>query len=320
MKAILIGLAAAALVLTAHAGSYSRPTSMSYDGRLVVAQQSGEVLVDGELAFTVPTEAIQESGLVGVLADGTDIYVFYYTPEHEGRISRFDSAYQETVLYAMPNSPGYGHVGGGLVIRDGSLYAGVGSQFPNENAQDPTVPWGKVIRIDLATGEASIYASGFRNPFTMATDGRNIYVNDVGEAAFEEVDLLVEGGNYGWPECEGACGTYIDPIYQYAHAPLPYAAITGGAFYHGTYYFADMVLGWVATMDGVVAEDVGPLIDLDVWGGTLYGLSITGGIVPVLTPVGGETLLPPPVTAVPVATPVKGPLPRLPRTGSGGSG
>ena len=78
---------------------------------------------------------------------------------------------------------------------------------------------GKILRINpdgsiptdnpffsTATGvNRAIWALGLRNPFTFAFQpgtGR-IFINDVGQSAWEEINDGVAGANYGWPECEG---------------------------------------------------------------------------------------------------------------------
>src|SRR5262249_7602042 len=92
-----------------------------------------------------------------------------------------------------------------------------------------------------------IYALGFRNPFTFAVQlgTGTIFVNDVGQNAWEEIDKLTAGGNYGWNKSEGFAatvppaglgpGTYQDPQLAYAHSGGPAGgglAIRGGAFYN----------------------------------------------------------------------------------------
>src|SRR5207253_580737 len=88
------------------------------------------------------------------------------------------------------------------------------------------------VGVSGARGE--IWALGFRNPFTFAVQpgtGR-IFVNDVGAGAFEEVDDLGKGLNYGWPMFEGPSNApgFVSPIAFYSHNGQP-AAITGGTFY-----------------------------------------------------------------------------------------
>jgi uncharacterized repeat protein (TIGR03806 family) len=146
------------------------------------------------------------------------------------------------------------------------------------NGQRPTTMLGKMLRIDVgaasstsytvpstnpffdagnagdrcpAAGRASgncpeIYALGFRNPWRWSFDRVNgeLWVADVGQGDWEEVDQVTLGGNYGWRCREGAhdfnsggtagCGAggLIDPVAEYSHAVG--VSITGGYVYRGT--------------------------------------------------------------------------------------
>jgi glucose/arabinose dehydrogenase len=184
------------------------------------------------------------------------------------------------------------HQGGDLQFgRDGFLYVSVGDAHSfegsgknNHAAQDLGVPNGKILRITTSGAPApgnpfmgagsvrcgktggtvngpdcqEIYAYGFRNPFRISLDpnssGTRILVDDVGENTTEEIDVLQEGGNFGWPMCEGPCGRsgLIDPVFSYSHSGGG-GAITGGAIvpngigwpapYPGAYLFGDYVRG-----------------------------------------------------------------------------
>jgi glucose/arabinose dehydrogenase len=123
-----------------------------------------------------------------------------------------------------------------------------------------------------------VYASGFRNPFRFTIDARDdaIYAFDVGGGAWEEINKVVAGGDYGHPQREGLCdgaayclpgeeyfGTglspqgYHEPLYSYKHTEYHNdsdAAVIGGAFYtgnaypseyHGNLFFADYARGWI---------------------------------------------------------------------------
>ncbi|MFB6189263.1 MAG: sorbosone dehydrogenase family protein [Halapricum sp.] len=116
------------------------------------------------------------------------------------------------------------------------------------------------------TGLDEIYAWGFRNPWRMSFDQGDLFVADVGQSKYEEVDLVQSGGNYGWNVREGThcykaddCpsetpdGTPLrDPIVEYSHSgDMPRGrAVIGGYRYHGsafpdlqgTYVFADWAL------------------------------------------------------------------------------
>ena len=174
--------------------------------------------------------------------------------------------------------------------------------------------FGKVLRInrdssiptdnpflDRTTGvNRSIWALGLRNPFTTAfqrSTGR-LYINDVGEKAYEEINQGMAGANYGWPTVEGAATdpAFTNPVYFYGHLGEA-CAITGGAFYepdvvsfpsahYRKYFFADYCAGWIKRFNpgtGAVTNFatgiVGP-VDLKVGpDGALYYLARNGGQV-----------------------------------------
>jgi Glucose / Sorbosone dehydrogenase len=116
----------------------------------------------------------------------------------------------------------------------------------------------------------TIWARGLRNPFTTAfqrSSGR-LFINDVGEVTFEEINEGAPGANYGWPIAEGPSSnpSHTDPLHFYGHSLG--CAITGGAFYesavmafpsgyHGDYFYADYCGGWIRRFDPVTGTDSG---------------------------------------------------------------
>ncbi len=193
-------------------------------------------------------------------------YVFYTlgSPNRD-RLSRFTAnasltgtvAGSELVLYQDPQDANAEHHGGAINFgNDGKLYFTTGEHFTASNSQLLNNPRGKIHRINkdgtIPTDNPfydgsgpnvdSIWALGLRNPYRAYYDaptGR-FFVGDVGgndnSTAKEEVDLGVAGANYGWPNCEGACGApYTDPIYAYPHNGRD-ACVTGGFVYHGTQF------------------------------------------------------------------------------------
>ena len=170
-----------------------------------------------------------------------------------------DPASEEVLLQiAQPRS---NHNGGDLAFGPaGLLYAsfgdGGGGGDPGENAQNTTNILGTVLRIDVdagapyqipsdnpfaggglcdlgsGTGECpEIYAWGLRNPWRMSFDSitGELWLGDVGQGDWEEVDRVVLGGNYGWNDREGAhcfdppsaCATnFQEPVSEYDHLSL----------------------------------------------------------------------------------------------------
>ncbi|HEX5132028.1 MAG TPA: PQQ-dependent sugar dehydrogenase [Candidatus Krumholzibacteria bacterium] len=200
----------------------------------------------------------------------------------------------EEILIDLPQATVF-HNGGQIAFGpDGLLYIGIGEDLSGPAAQDLTDLRGSILRIDVDVpggiamapmyevpvdnpfvGNTSgyreeIYAYGFRNPWRFSIDhySGELWVADVGEDTYEEIDLVTKGGNYGWPYLEGpacldaiACaseGPFADPFYYYDHSEG--IAVIGGQRYWGRhtpelaglYIFADYAGGkvWALRYDG----------------------------------------------------------------------
>jgi uncharacterized repeat protein (TIGR03806 family) len=187
-----------------------------------------------------------------------------------------------TVVIPGFGQPATNHNGGGIAFgKDGFLYLGFGDGGGGEdgfhNGQTTTGFFSKVLRIDVDSpsggkqygipdgnpyknggGEPAVFARGFRNPFRLSIDRdtNDLWVGDVGQNTFEEIDAKVKvGGNYGWPCREGMhdslaplvnppnagdpakCppGTLglVDPVAEHKHTPANSRSITGGVVYRG---------------------------------------------------------------------------------------
>jgi len=304
------------------------------DGRLFVAEKAGRLRIvkNGELLQTpflsLAVDTFGDGGLVGLALDPSFaqnrfVYVFYSRALRpvRNRVSRFtasssspDVAEPDGELVLVDDIPADigNHNGGALRFGlDGKLYIGVGDGAANPmGAQSLSTLNGKLLRInpdgsiptdnpfvDEPDARAEIWAYGLRNPFTFAVQPGTgaIFINDVGQGLWEEVNLAVAGANYGWPLCEGRCSMpgLVDPTYVYSHDVG--CAIAGGAFYPGgqfpssyagAYFFADFMAGWISVLDLARNEAVpfavdvrGPVdlrIDSD---GALYYLSFERGAV-----------------------------------------
>ncbi|HKU76409.1 MAG TPA: PQQ-dependent sugar dehydrogenase [Pyrinomonadaceae bacterium] len=284
------------------ASGLSNPSAMALapDGRIFVCQQNGvlRVIKNGALLptpfLTVTVDSSGERGLLGVAFDPNFVsnqlvYIYYTatTPTIHNRISRFTAsgdvalAGSEVIVMDMPNlSSATNHNGGALHFGpDGTLFVAVGDNANGANAQTLATRLGKMLRItstggiptdnpffNTATGDnRSIWALGVRNPFTFSFQpgsGR-MFINDVGQNTWEEINDGIAGSNYGWPTCEGFCNppnpNFRDPIFAYQNDANT-CAITGGAFYNpqinqfpanfvGNYFFADFCGGWIRRLD-----------------------------------------------------------------------
>lgn len=184
------------------------------------------------------------------------------------------------------------HKGGQLAFGpDDMLYVPLGdggsAGDPGNRAQDLGVLHGKILRIDVdhtdpglayaipsdnpfvgtAGARGEIWARGLRNPWRMSFDRLThvLWTGDVGQGAWEEIDVVERGANYGWRKMEGdACytpstncddGTITHPMATYDHANGG-CAVIGGIVYRGTalpelygaYLFADYCNGRVSAL------------------------------------------------------------------------
>jgi hypothetical protein len=280
--------------------------------------------------------------LVGVALDpnfASDglVYVYYTTNDATpvNRVSRFTAnpgnpnvaLSGETILVNNIASTNGNHNGGALQFGpDGKLYIGTGDAGVPANAQDLSNLSGKILRVNPTDGSApadnpfvgvsgdqpEIWAYGLRNPFTMSFQPGTgtLFINDVGQNAFEEVDQGAAGANYGWPQTEGPNPPGLSgvtyPIYAYSHGtgPLQGNAIAGGVFYNpssnsfpakftGDYFFGDFITGRIFVRDsatGTVTNFANPtagggVVDLDLLpDGRLLYLSATSGAIYQISP------------------------------------
>ncbi len=216
-----------------------------------------------------------EEGLLGLayapdFVQSHKFYVYYTAggPRHN-RVSRFfgnvvaDPRF-ENIILELPPKQFSNHNGGNLAFGpDGFLYIGVGdggsAGDPFGNGQNTNVLFGKVLRIDVSAdpyripadnpfahggGAPEVYAFGLRNPWRFALDPATgaLWLADVGQNQREEVDQIVNGGNYGWNIMEGdlcykpssGCNRngLIPPRVVYGHDRG--CSITGGYVYRGS--------------------------------------------------------------------------------------
>ena len=279
----------------------SRPTDVQNAGdgtnRLFVTQQTGEILVFPEqspdslktfldISSEVNYEHFSELGLLGIAFhpdyESNGYFFVAYTAgtpsARLGRIARFqvsadpnvaDVASEKILLEWADSFPN--HNGGALAFgTDGYLYIGIGDEGGsgdfNNNAQDRSRIFGKILRIDVNqnvdivpyhgipddnpyAGNSSgyredIWAYGFRNPWRFSFDDSTLVAGDVGQGKWEEIDIVHKGGNYGWDCREGLVaydqnndslcanpGPFIDPVHVYGHTGSQ--SITGGYVYRG---------------------------------------------------------------------------------------
>jgi glucose/arabinose dehydrogenase len=215
-----------------------------------------------------------EQGLLGLAfapdyATSGRFYVYYTVGNPmRNQLSRFvahgdkaDPASEQILLQI--NQPFQNHNGGSLSFGpDGMLYVGVGdggsAGDPSGYGQRFDTLHGKILRLDVSGGaytippdnpfvgqdaRGEIWALGMRNPWRINFDAATgqLWAADVGQDAWEEVDRIVPGGNYGWNRTEGfhcfrppdGCDDagVTPPRIEYSHDFG--CAITGGFVYRG---------------------------------------------------------------------------------------
>lgn len=209
-----------------------------------------------------PGEAIEsdERGLLGLafapdFRESGRLYAFW-TRRRDQCIARFRAqpanadraaGEPEIILEGFPNRVS-NHKGGDLEFGpDGKLYATLGDDEDRPRSQDPAAWNGKILRVNPdgsgpddnpmrgRGGEVAprVFALGFRNPFRIAFDGESgrLFASENGPERDDEVNRVVSGGNYGWPEATGKAGGSGREPALCAYSPPP--SLTGIAVYRG---------------------------------------------------------------------------------------
>ena len=311
------------------------------DGRLFICEQAGrlrvfknDVLLEAPFLSLSNVDAVGERGLLGVALDplfasNGRIYVYYTVAgaSAHNRLSRFTAdesdsdvaaAGSEEILFELDPIVANNHNGGALHFGgDGKLYIAVGNNAVSSHSQNMETLFGKILRLNAdgsipgdnpffatATGKnRAIWALGLRNPFTCAVQpetGR-FFINDVGEASWEEINQGLAGANYGWPQSEGPTNDprFQSPVFAYGHGTgaTVGCSIAGGAFYPssasqfpaayaGKYFFADFCNDWIRVIDPASPAGAEPFASGNV-SGVLRGIVGLGfgpdGMLYVLT-------------------------------------
>ena len=274
----------------------------------------------GNLSGIVPSGGSDEEGLLSVafspdFLQDDRVYVYFTNnsgqPTELGRLDVISNlidpgTYDEIIQ--IPDTQN-NHNGGHIVFQnhefaDGYLYLslgdGGGAGDPGENAQDLNDLRGKVIRLDVSgdgdgyaippdnpfvgrPGRDEIWACGFRNPWRMSTDRLNgdLWLGDVGQGDWEEVDRVVKGGNFGWDCYEGddtfeltgcpPASIMTFPRAVYPNQETDNQAVVGGFVYRGSdipelygwYVYADTYSGRIWAVNTAGSGDPVELVDTD---------------------------------------------------------
>jgi glucose/arabinose dehydrogenase len=299
------------LYLTAPPDDLSRLFIVEKTGGIRIVKD-GTLLPTPFLDISALVSGGSEQGLLGLAFPpdyaSTGRFVVHYTDiAGDTRVSVFqvsanpdiaDASSEQVILTA--DQPGPNHNGGQLVFGPGGfLYLGLGDGGgSNERGQDLSELLGSILRVDVQSGTSytvppdnpfvgqqpairpEVWSFGLRNPWRFSFDRANgdLYIADVGESAFEEIDVAPaasgggKGVNYGWSIMEGSqcfgggqCNQdgLTLPTGQYSTAQG--CSVIGGYVYRGSavpalqglYFFGDYCQRWVHSFryaDGTATE------------------------------------------------------------------
>ncbi|HXU10860.1 MAG TPA: PQQ-dependent sugar dehydrogenase [Candidatus Binatia bacterium] len=367
---LLLGLAAATDALaitlpagfedTEHVGGLEEPVAFEWapNGDLWIVLKRGGVRIvrAGQVidAGTITVRTDDELGIGGLALDpefatNHHVWIYYSDPSGEVRVSRFtvvgDALSVETIMLRYNFVSTLHHAGCLRFDADKTLYISTGDDFRySATSQNPFDLRGKILRINrdgtpaagnpfLGGGaDPRVWALGLRNPwrFSFQPGTGTMFIADVGQAEWEELNFGMPGANYGWSLIEGFSVTglpgYVYPVYTYRHESHTGNSIIGGDHakpgdlapeYEGNYFYgdeADLAIGrlvldasnnvvqaetWATGVEHPVDLHFGP-------DGALYYAAFFLGSIRKITFVGGTNHSP---KAAGTATPVSGPAP-----------
>ena len=332
-----------ALAMAAPDDGTGRLFVATQDGFIFLVSSDGEVAATPMVDLRKQITSGGERGLLGIalhptFPDDPRVFVDYTDTNGDtvvasltlasGDENRFDLDSHRRVVFV--DQPYPNHNGGAVAFGpDGYLYVSLGDGGsggdPHDNGQRLDTLLGKILRIDVDAeqadrayaipddnpyasggGEPEIWLSGLRNPWRMSfdRDAGDLWIGDVGQGAWEEVDVATAGTggqNFGWSVMEGAHCYDADPcpddgltmpVSEYGRDQG--CTVIGGnvyrgaqyAFLRGAYLFADFCSGHIFAIDSAVRELTDPTVvgsgsnQIAAWGedvaGELYALALEG--------------------------------------------
>ncbi len=251
---------------------------------LVWALVEGEVVTEPVLDISGQVRNGAEQGLLSIALHPTDpglLYLHYSDSNGDTVVSEFallspsqaDPGSERVLLQV--DQPAANHNGGMLQFSSGGELllglgdgGGAGDRFGN--GQNPNTLLGGlvVLNVDGDEPNPSKYAMGLRNPWRFWIDDTTIYIADVGQNAFEEINAvaLESGLNFGWPITEALhcfdppsdCDTtgQVVPVLEVGHGDEGTCSITGGIVYRGSaipqlsghYFYSDYCGGYLRSL------------------------------------------------------------------------
>jgi len=329
------------------------------NGDLYIAEKSGKIRVfrNGTLTLvgTIPVSTNDEQGITAIeldpdFANNHFLWMTYTAPvPFRQRVSHFtvvnDTLTSEVIVveYAITNWDH--HAGCIRFAADGTLFISTGDdQLLSTGSQDKFNLRGKILHINPdgtpaagnpflgGGGDPRVWALGFRHPwrFTLQPDTGTLFIADIGGSDWEELDLGIPGGNYGWASIEGPSPAgqagFVYPIYWYPHTNPAGASIMAGPFASATDFNGEFTGQWffgdeaARDLRRMVLDANNNVLSTEIWAtdlpdpveirfgpdGALYFVSFNSGALYRIARVGGTNRQP---QAVGIATPASGPAP-----------
>ena len=274
--------------------AYEKVADMSFPIQMVpwsafdlIATKDGRVWLFENTADEVSQEPVLdirdqvrndgEQGLLSIAIHPDDmdrLFVHYSANDGDTVVSEFawggGGAWDGERVLLRLDQPARNHNGGMIQFGpDGGLYLGLGDGGASNdrfgNGQNTGTLLGGLVRIDVddPDAEPELYQYGLRNPWRFWIDGDLIFIADVGQNTYEEVNVapLERGANYGWPVYEGlhcfssGCDGegWTTPVVEIEHGDAGTCSITGGIVYRGSaipeiqglYFYSDYCGGYL---------------------------------------------------------------------------
>ena len=225
------------------ATNLEKPWSIDFaDERIFISEKGGTIRVidSGQLLddplVTLRTADVFDGGLLGITLhpnfSQNHILYAYYTYEEEGelwnKVIQIEESSNKIVAAKtiLDKIPGSSFSNGGIIKfgPDSKLYIGTGSvsDFSHESQNLQSLE-GKILRLnddgtipdDNPFDDSPVYSYGHRNPKGMTWDSsENFYMTELGPTKNDEINLIIAGKNYGWPdvECYSTDEKFVNPV------------------------------------------------------------------------------------------------------------